>query len=272
MSRGYVLFHTVILLAAMSALAVRYAGKQYHAYWTADAEWKKTRALHAARSAVEMGRMLLESDSTAVDGPGDVWYAPQSLRFRDILAAFEIYDEQGKLNINHLLHPSMELNRKLWRIFQRLIPGERVTETAWKRFVSSGNRPVRLPAAGMLRWHPGLEQYDVGINFSVFGNGLINLNTASPDVLAALVNQNGAEFAGRIVEARSKRPFTSVFDMKQRLRLSEMEFKAILPVAAVRSSYFTVSAHATVSEVIAHVDVVIHRSGNATKIIQCREW
>ncbi len=274
MNRGFVLFNTVMILTAVSLLALNQAHRKIFAYTTATQAWETTRVRHAARSGITYARMILENDRNPADGVGDTWFNPGKIEIDGIAVIVEVIDEQGKLNINHLLHPSGELNTGLWRIFQRIPGMSSVSETGWKQFLTRWQEKYRcpIPSPGLLSELPGITLQQPDDLITVFGNGRINLNSADAIVLESLVSRNGKQFAGQIISGRERTTITSLFEMKNAWDLDENLFKELLPLATMISSWFTLRATAFTDSGAAHVETVVHRDRRTTRIVRYREW
>ena len=91
----------------------------------------------------------------------------------------------------------------------------------------------------------------------------VNVNTAPPEVLAAVFGNAGNDIAAAIVAARAQRPFTTIADFRARLPQG-----AVSPddaSLAVRSDYFLVSVEARQGTTIARARALLHRSGAAAR-------
>ena len=98
-----------------------------------------------------------------------------------------------------------------------------------------------LLSPGQLRRAPGLSDSDAPSGMTVFGNGLININSAEARILDALFrDHSGSELSRRIIVERSMLAFRSVFDMKERMKLSADEFRSVFPMICVNSSWFRI--------------------------------
>jgi general secretion pathway protein K len=87
----------------------------------------------------------------------------------------------------------------------------------------------------------------------------LNVNTASPEVLAAVFGDAGNDTAAAIVAARARRPFTTIANFRARLPQG-----AVAPddlSLAVSSEYFLVSVEAHQGTTLARARALLHRGG-----------
>lgn len=86
----------------------------------------------------------------------------------------------------------------------------------------------------------------------------INVNTASPEVLAAVFAGAGSDAVAQILAARATRPFTSVLDL--RTRLPQLQFGSDDVSLSIRSDYFLVTVEARQGTTIARARALIRRN------------
>jgi general secretion pathway protein K len=89
----------------------------------------------------------------------------------------------------------------------------------------------------------------------------VNVNTAPPEVLLALIEGLDAAGAAAIVAARAQAPFTSVADF--RARLARPQLKIDETQLAVRSDWFEVTIEARQGDTVARARALFKRSSTA---------
>lgn len=89
----------------------------------------------------------------------------------------------------------------------------------------------------------------------------VNVNTAPPEVLIALIEGLDAAGAAAIVAARAQAPFTSVADF--RARLARPQLKIDETQLAVRSDWFEVTIEARQGDTVARARALFKRSSTA---------
>ncbi len=104
--------------------------------------------------------------------------------------------------------------------------------------------------------------------------GLVNINTASLDVIACLPGLDES-MAGAIVDERRGREggFTTVMELLSVAGMSREKLKALYKLVAVRSDVFTVRSFGVLGRGTTHVGVsaVVDRTGSSAKILYWRE-
>jgi general secretion pathway protein K len=86
----------------------------------------------------------------------------------------------------------------------------------------------------------------------------INVNTASPEVLAAVFANAGSDAVAQILAARAARPFTSVLDL--RTRLPQLQIGSDELSLSVKSDYFLVTVEARQGSTIARARALLRRN------------
>ncbi|MBN1356970.1 general secretion pathway protein GspK [bacterium] len=269
--KGFILPVVLILSALLTGTALAWAGRQFHAYNRSILNFTRLKAIHAARSGVEWARFRLEMDSRDIDGPGDMWYDPMTFRVGEMTVTVSVEDEQSKLNINALVYPSGELNRRISEIADGLITRPR--REAITRFLRREGVCRSFRSTGSLLRVPGFRAETQSLSaITVFGQGRININTASPELLEILVRSGGAECVAGIVREREREPFQSVFDLRSRSVMAETDYMAWFPILAVRSDVFSIHSSVKSETVSASTTMVIQRTGGKSVVLRYGEW
>ena len=229
---GFVLINALILVAALSAVAV---------YLLSRAEGSRTRleavqkadALALGLDAVEalaLTRLDADLRQDDIDHPSEVWARPEAgLDLALGTAEMTISDEQGRFNLNWLADPDDTGARAA---FDRLIaslglpPQVAVALAGFVRPDETGqgdNATRRLPPApigGSVAMLPQIAEIP-GITASIYaqlaphlaalpGDSGLNVNTATPEVLAAFLPGLPRARLDRALARRRVTPFATV--------------------------------------------------------------
>ncbi len=124
-------------------------------------------------------------------------------------------------------------------------------------------RPVRVSELAAMR---GISNRDVlqmlPYVVALPSATVLNVNTATPDVLAAAIPGLSAEALATLVADRARKPFTTVADFRSRLPSgASVPNETTLGVA---STYFLVSVRARQGATLAQARALLRRDG--------REW
>lgn len=103
--------------------------------------------------------------------------------------------------------------------------------------------------------------------FTVYGEGLININTASPKVLMAFSDALGEAAIGEILTSRMEAPFEEKIQVRN--VIGEDLYNKISPLIDVKSNFFSVKSRGDVNGVQKTVHAVVERTGNKTSV---RYW
>ncbi|WP_299421826.1 type II secretion system minor pseudopilin GspK [uncultured Shimia sp.] len=228
---GYVLVNALVLVAALSAVAVFLLAR-------ADAGRKRLDAgLTAAQLSLNLNafealaKTVLERDVGAVDHNGENWAKPvidmQLTRGR---VTGRISDEQGLFNLNWLSNPDHHTAHDAFKklLSQRGVPqqvGQQIHDllsadgpvdpAAWSR-----KTPAEEPVSGpllmvdQLAHLPGISERHLArlapFVTALPGDSPLNINTVSEEVLRAFLPNMSAAAYNQVFRDRTNQPFSSV--------------------------------------------------------------
>ncbi len=221
-------------------------------------------AYHAAVSAVKISLKLLQEDKNDFDGKGDDWSKPIFYNYRGISISVKINDECGKFNLN-------TLNDKAhYNIFKRLLQELNLNEgiaDAVKDWIDRDSSPMPegaeadyyaslgykpsndyMKSLGELLYVKGIDEktYEKLKKYAtVYGSGLINVNSAPKEVLLALSPEMSQEAAESIIEARPIKELSKISLLPGMDR--ELYFE-IRPFITNRCNYFKIEVNAFYKE------------------------
>lgn len=275
--RGYSLPLVLVILAVISSLALAAARQAMGARDRAAGFAERIRTRHAALSGIDIGKRLLAADRTPWDGPGDAWFDGAAFALNDAAVSVEIIDEQAAIPLNHLLLPSGETNPPFERAVEHLFPGVSHPGERWREFLSNHfmNGPVKPVSsdvfAAFLEQFPGsgaaTNHADdrIARYLTSYGQGRINLNTASPEILRAL---GGESLERAVINRRNTRALETVLDIDD----TAGSLRGLISVTDVRSAFFRVRATATGVVVTCRAEAVVWRGNNRLTVLRHREW
>ncbi len=274
MKAGFILLYVVMAVSIISGIVVNQVLSVQREIYRTVRELDRLRWNHAARSGVELMRSFLESDTSEVDGPGDAWYELREFAVDEIQVRVRVEDEQGKLNINRLIYASGEPNDRLMAIFHRWCGKECPDELQWSQFFDQWVERYRssLWSAGMARLAGNIDREDLERSLTVFGNGYLNINTCPEELLPYLVERDGDRFARQVCAERTRQPFTSPSELKQRIALNEDDFRRMFPVLCITSSDYRILVDVLGGDAGMCVEAVVHRDRDKTQVVRYREW
>jgi len=281
--RGVALLVVLLGIALMTLIIVDFSTTAALGYLSAANQANELRAYFLARSGVAVGLGLLAEDSrldsamqTPYDSLNDVWAAPfPPVNVDGGTASIAIVDEARKINLNQLINASNgELNPQVAQTLERLfalvgvdpqiIPaiadwidpdslpsGEAGAEMDYYMRLMPLYAPRNgfMPTIGDLKMVRGVD--DATFNrllpfLTVDPEMQVNVNTASPEVLAAV---SPALFANpdlvkAIVTARMIRPFENMTDVGNIPGVGQYQ-SDLTKVLTTRSNFFTINGMGT---------------------------
>jgi len=288
-SRGAALVLAMLIAALAAVVAVAVAAEQQR--WFADVASRRdqVQAQALALAGVQWSRQIMQDDARngSIDHLGEPWAYPlprTPLENGSIEGSIE--DAQGRLNINNFA-TNDALGKEERARFARLAASRGVaasslaavavalmpppTDDAAQKGGASppapalppGLRPVR---AAELAAIPGVAARDAAqlLPFVVALPAAtpLNINTASPVVLAAALPRLSSDALAALVAGRASKPFVTIADLRSRLPSG-----TAIPdetSLATSSSYFLVSVRARQGETRAQARALLRRDG--------REW
>ncbi|WP_294228453.1 type II secretion system minor pseudopilin GspK [uncultured Shimia sp.] len=228
---GYVLVNALVLVAALSAVAVFLLAR-------ADAGRNRLDAgLTAAQVSLNLdayealAKTLLERDTGAVDHSGENWAKPViDMPLERGRVTGRVVDQQGLFNLNWLSNPDYETAH---RAFDRLLTQQGVPQrvgqqiqallsadgptdpAAWHR-KTPAEAPVSGPMlmADQLAHVPGVSERHLSrlqpFVTALPGDSTLNVNTVSEEVLRAFLPNLSAAAYNQVFRDRTAQPFSSV--------------------------------------------------------------
>ena len=253
----------VVALAALAATGLMVS----QSTWSRQVELAAghVQARPMIQAGLDWSRALLSDDRriSNVDHPGEPW----ALRLPPIpldngSLAGHIEDQQGKFNLNNLLH-SGKVNPAQLAHFRRLLstldlpPALADTLAGW---IEADNRP--LVDAAELALVGGFDER-VRARLHPFVSALprftaVNANTAPPEVLAAVVEGLGLDDARAMVARRERAYFRNAGEFFSQLPPG---FSAPTENISVNSDYFLATMRVTMGGAQARGSALLWREG-----------
>jgi len=302
--RGVALLVTMMALALMTLLVLDFTTSASIGYSSAAGQANEVRAEYFARSAVSVCLSLLSVDSqqdalakTPHDGLDEPWAQPYPpVPLGGGVAQVSIADEARKFDINLLINPRTGQPNPIYlAIAERLFTNVGVSPAIIPAIVdwldpdsieSPGGaeadyylrlippyepRNGPMPTIGDLRMIRGVDD----ATFAVLQQFLtaapeprVNINTASPEVIAALVPQlsNNPSMVKQIVQARTVQPFLMTTDVGNLAVLSDAA-TPLMQLITTRSAYFTITGNGAFANARRRIISTFRRNPNGTSML-----
>ena len=112
------------------------------------------------------------------------------------------------------------------------------------------------------------KKYDALRDYiTVYGDGLININTASVPVLCSLSRDINETVAEDIVNYRNEHPFEKKEDLKNVETISELLYDEIDSLITVKSNIFRIRVRGIISDVEQRIDAVVMRQNMGVRVV-----
>jgi general secretion pathway protein K len=302
--RGVALLVTMMALALMTLLVMDFTTSASLGYRSAAGQANELRAEYLARSAVSVGLSLLSTDAkldalakTPHDGLDEPWAQPYPpLPLGGGITQVSIIDEARKLDINMLINPrNGQPNPEYAAIIERLFtnigvspalipaivdwldpdsiesPGGAEADYYLRLIPPYEPRNGPMPTIGDLRMIRGVDDatfFRLQQFLTAAPEPRVNINTAPPEVIAALVPQLSSDtsMVKQIVQARSVQPFLMVTDVGNLAGLGEAAIP-LMKLITTRSAYFTVTGVGIYAGSRQRITSTFRRNSNGTSML-----
>jgi general secretion pathway protein K len=264
--RGAALIVAMLVVAIAAAAAGSMLERQDLSVRQLEAARDYEQARWLLKGGMHWARSILAEDlrSTRIDHRGELWASglPLTEVERGTLSG-EIRDQQGLLNLNNLLRDgraSASDLAALKRMLQAIGLRSELADAIAKGM--DGREP--LLDIGELAGRPGIDAAALA-RLQQYATALprrtpVNVNTAAPEVLVAIVDGLSLAEALVLAQGMSAAPIRSRDAFHARLRRG---LSANLEDVAVESQFFLVRGHARVGKAGVRMQALLQRSGRA---------
>jgi general secretion pathway protein K len=288
LQRGAALLVAMLVAALAAAVAVTLASGQER--WRATVEHRRdqVQAQALAIAGIQWARQVIQDDAgSPLDHLGEVWALPlPPTPVENGSIEGRIVDAQGLLNVNNLAREGAAATSeraRLERLFTRLglapaaldavadwvddddLPRATGAEDAWYQQQPApsfaANAPVlRLAELAGVR---GLSPAAIAA-LAPYVTALppptpLNVNTASPEVLAAAIGGLDGDRLASLVTGRAQKPFTTVAEFRARLPSGTTLGDA--SAYSVSTRFFIVTVRARQGATVAQARALLRREG-----------
>jgi general secretion pathway protein K len=290
--RGLALIVAMLIAALAAAVAVSVATAQ--SQWLAQVEHRRDQveAQSIALAGIAGARAIVAADAPGIDYPGEPWALPlPATPVENGAVEGRIVDAQSMLNVNMLasLQHGTQEHLRFARLFAALgIPAATLAsitdwvdadevsqpngaEDAWYAAEAAPSLAANGPATrieevstvrGMTL--PAMTRIAPFVT-ALPEDTPVNVNTAPPQVLAALLDGIEPDALASLVAYRNAHPFASPEDFRGRLPASVAIIDPDL--VAVNTRYFLVSVRARQGETTAQARALIRRDAGSSSVV-----
>lgn len=243
------------------------------------------RAAKAAEGGFELAAAYLnrlDKDYTYLDK--NSWAAPMD----GVVLEIMVEDESGKLQANSVVYPNGEVNETAWSSMRSLFakaglePSLTEALADWldmDDLARAGGAEAayynrlpepyaakngRLDTVGELSLVKGFDAGKaeaLGKHLTVYTDGLVNLNTASSEVITSLSEDITPEMAERLIARRAEKPFEHTTDIRDVSGFQMLVF-SLQGRVKVKSDIFRIRTRAISGGVVREVEAVLRTGVN----------
>jgi general secretion pathway protein K len=295
--QGLALIVAMLVAALAAAVAVSVATAQ--SQWSAQVAHRRDQveAQSIALAGLQWARAILDADAANIDYPGEPWALPlPATPVENGEVEGRIVDAQSMLNVNNLASSqnAPAERQRFARLFATLgiapatlaaisdwVDADDVTadggaEDAWYRAEADGSLAANAPATRIeeLAFVRGMTlpamtrilPFVTSLPLDDHGGGTpVNVNTAPPEVLAALLDGIDPGALATLVAYRRTHPFATPDDFRNRVPPGVSVIDPAL--VSVNTGYFLVFVRARQGDTIAQAHALIRRQNNVPSSI-----
>jgi general secretion pathway protein K len=289
--QGTVLLLVLVVVTLLTALLSDFAFSTLVDLRLAESFRDRTKAYYLAKGGVRFGRMLLQEDTNDHDSRDETWaQAISGYPVGDGVVSIRIEDHDGRLNLNRLVtsqgNTDVVIKERLLRLFDALGINEGAELTAalidWldpdddpedlgaeadyyqglaSPYPIKNSALDELPELLRIRGFSPELLKQIAPHVTIWGDRLVNVNTASRELLLALADEMETEAAAAIVGARQQTPLTAIRQLKELPEL-EQSYGFIFRYIKVNSSSYRVTAWAETGSGNSTLKADIKKDGN----------
>lgn len=293
--RGAAILLAMLIVALVAALSTGAAWRQWRNVAVQTADYQRLQSQWILQGTADWAHLLLQLDARdgAVDHLGEIWAVPLAeARLSSFLAARsstptassdlpeaflsgQIQDLQARLNVNNLIdgallhQPTVHAFTRLWTALN-LPPNElfvlmsqlplTIQDTSDK--AEAELHPLAPRALEHLAWF-GVSDSTI-VQLGPYVTALpertpVNLNTASPLVLHAVIDKLDLAGAQRLVAIRDRSPFRSLIEVSKELGKGNTTLEDAQH--SLNTRYFELTGQLRMEQLRVVKRVTLHRDG-----------
>ncbi len=295
--RGAAIVSVILVVALVSTIVASLFVREHVAIRSVANRQDLAQSRWIERMAIDWGRFVLQADLRLgpVDHPGELWATrvDETVLDETVTAGArleqlprlrgQIFDAQGLFNLSNLVEAGAlgpQASPRHLSAFRRLLASldlpESLADLAVARLVPTLGRIVegasvpaeqpRLLRLTDLREVRGFDEATIRrlADHAILlpTRTLVNLNTATPEVLAAYLDVDPAQ-ARQFISERGESFYRDVADAQVRMRLGE---DADMSLFSVASDYFLVRGMIRFGRIENELMSLLHRSGNTVEV------
>lgn len=284
--KGIALLMTILIVTLLSILIISIHSRSYLAIARAKNSVSSLKSYYIMRSGVSAAMGFLERDAkeSSIDTFSENW--AQGIRdfpVGDGTVSVTITDESSKFNINTMInsqgHPVEKAIVRFGRLLRELDidEGFSLTIAEWlkknrKDFSYTFRDISELPLVSGLTPETlkKIEKY-ITVYPDRRNERNININTVRIEVLRSLSSELTETLTIAIMDYRKEHPFKEIADLKKVQGIDDVILSTFSDVIDVKSSVFTITSEAKVSDTVKRGVAIVNRGMNTVKISVWRE-
>ncbi|PLX78744.1 MAG: hypothetical protein C0615_03365 [Desulfuromonas sp.] len=291
--KGMVLLIVLLVVTLLMTLLVEFSFSTLVDLRLAETFRDTVRAEQLAKGGIRVGRMILQDDNNSYDGPNEDWaQGIEQYPVADGTVSIRATDLGGRFDLNRLVTPQGNIDPlfkdRYLALLDLLGADDPVVLTdslidwldpddlsepngAEERYYRSLETPYNcnnraLSSLEELVLIRGYNRKLISLlrpHVTVFGSAKVNVNSASSELLQALVPQMDAVAAETIIEARRQEPFTRLEELKE-LPGMESLYGFVYLYLDVKSSSYRIESTASVNDGHRTIVATVDKNGDRT--------
>jgi general secretion pathway protein K len=304
--RGAALIVTLLIITTLTGLTIAFSEDSSIELPLAGYTKNGHRAHEIGRSGIHLAMALLDMDKDKeMDSLNEDWARISPENFpetmpEDLTFAVRVIDESSKLNLNSLRTADGEIDEegaeRLGRLFrilgieekrlnpvldwldaddiERLDGAENDYYESLKDFFGCANSPfITIGQIFLVKGMKEVHRFGDGkqralLDFlTIYSDGKVNVNTASPEVLQSLDEEIDDNLAQAIIAYRSEEDFKTIEDLRKVAGVGEELFDRIKEALTVKSSFFSIEISGKSQEAVTQIKAIASREEKGPRLI-----
>jgi len=297
--RGAALLTAMIIVTLVASLSASMIWQQWRAIQVETAERARAQSGWMLQGALDYARLILREDSRGgFDDLGEPWAVPLAeSRVSTFLAADKdntdtgpeafvsggIVDAQSRYNLRNLIDAQSQVSGDEVAVLSRLCEMVGVAPDVASRIAGGVHEALRAQVGAGGEEAPLMPR--TLAQFAWFGieadalkrlgpyvtvlpvHTRVNINTASREVIAAVVDGLDLGSAERLVQARQRKPFSNIEQVRQLVPDQKADFAKRV---SFQSSYFEVQGRLRLDRRVLEQRSLMHRPGANVAVVELR--
>lgn len=259
---GVTLILTLWVLVVLSLLALCFTYRAHIQSQLVSFFLKEERVFFLTQEGINRAIKEISKDSNSFDALNENWCLPIIVAKKDEKIFALIRDEESKININTT---SLAVLKKLFATDEKIIQ-----EIIKRRPFDTKDEILNIEGITAEDYYGSKYRKGIRDLITVWGDGRININTVSKEVLELIpdIRQGIKE---SIISKQKDMPFAKIEDLKDISGINLEEYSKLKNLSKVSSSIFEIFSKGTLTDIEKKIVVIVKKEKETITILSWQE-